>query len=249
MSERFAVILPAAGQSTRFGGPIKKPFVELDGKPIWQRSAELFWNRDDVVRVILVVDPEDRETFRERYGPLLAFHNITVVEGGSERFASVNNALAKLPDESTFVAIHDAVRPLTTRAQIDAVFANAVQHRASILAVPVADTLKRVADDPPMIQETVDRKQLWQAQTPQVFRRDDILKAYLQLDEQSKSITDDAQLIESLGIPIHVTLSSRRNFKITTRDDLDFASALLAHAKKNEPKAIRRPFDDDENSW
>ena len=152
MSEPFAVIMPAAGQSTRFGGPVKKPFVELDGKPIWQRSAELFWNRDDVVTVILVVDPGDRETFKERYGPLLAFHNITIVEGGAERFASVNNALQQLPEEATYVAIHDAVRPLVTRSTIDAVFANAIKHRASILAVPVADTLKRVVDDPPTIQ-------------------------------------------------------------------------------------------------
>ena len=248
MAERFAVILPAAGQSSRFGGMIKKPFVELDGRPVWQRTAEHFWNRDDVCSVILVIDPDDRESFRERYGALIAFNNITIVDGGAERFSSVNNALRQLPDDATFVAIHDAVRPLVNRALIDAVFADAVEHRASIVAVPVADTLKRVQDSA-MIEETVDRADLWQAQTPQVFRRDDIVRAYANLDEQSRSITDDAQLIEALGITVHVTMGSRRNFKITTRDDLDFAEALLAHEKRTQPKRVSRPFDDDENSW
>ena len=166
MSNRFAVILPAAGQSSRFGGTVKKPFVMLGERPIWQRTAELFWNRDDVSKVILVLDPDDRKRFLERFGHLIAFNNITVVEGGPERFASVNNALQHLPDDAHYVAIHDAVRPLVSKTQIDTVFANAIEHGASILAAPVADTLKRVNGDTSKIQETVNREQLWHAQTP-----------------------------------------------------------------------------------
>src|SRR5258707_11962308 len=93
-----AVIIPAAGQSTRFGGKEKKPFVSLDGRPVWQRSAELFWTRDDVTTVYLVVAPDDRDAFRTRYAHVIAFANAEVVDGGAERFDSVANALARVPE-------------------------------------------------------------------------------------------------------------------------------------------------------
>src|SRR5579872_2082415 len=125
MSDNFAVIVPAAGKSSRFGGREKKPFVSLDGRPVWLRSAEMFWKRDDVKKVYLVIAPNDREEFRARFGHLLAFANAEVVPGGEERFDSVANALAVIPDSVELVAIHDAVRPLTPHSLIDAVFAAA----------------------------------------------------------------------------------------------------------------------------
>ena len=91
----FAVILPAAGQSSRFGGPQKKPFLTLAGKAIWQHSAELFWNRPDVRRVFIVVSPGDREEFIGRHAGLCIAQNATIVTGGAERFESVANALAQ----------------------------------------------------------------------------------------------------------------------------------------------------------
>src|SRR6476469_822458 len=109
-----AVIIPAAGKSSRFAGREKKPFASLDGRPVWQRSAELFWTRDDVSKVYLVVAPEDREEFRGRFAHLIAFANAEVVDGGAERFDSVANALARVPEAVEFVAVHDAVRPLGT---------------------------------------------------------------------------------------------------------------------------------------
>jgi len=120
---QVAVIIPAAGKSSRFGGNEKKPFVSLDGRPIWQRSAELFWSRDDVSKVYLVIAPEDREDFRTRFGHLIAFANIQLVDGGAERFESVANALVVIPDSVSLIAVHDAVRPLATANLIDAVFA------------------------------------------------------------------------------------------------------------------------------
>src|SRR5262245_53037835 len=139
-----AVIIPAAGKSSRFGGREKKPYVSLDGRPIWLRSAELFWKRDDVSKVYLVIAPDDREEFRSRFGHLIAFANAEVVSGGTERFDSVANALALVPDSVPFVAVHDAVRPLTPNAVIDAVFSAAQKEGAAMPAVPVADTLKQV---------------------------------------------------------------------------------------------------------
>src|SRR5436190_23228878 len=96
---KVAVILPAAGQSSRFGGMEKKPFVLLHGRAVWVRTAELFWNRSDVTKVYIVVAPEDRDDFRSRFGGVVAFANAEVVDGGAERFESVANALAKIPSD------------------------------------------------------------------------------------------------------------------------------------------------------
>ena len=242
----FAVILPAAGKSSRFGGMEKKPFAFLAGRPVWQRTAELFWNRPNVSKVYLVISPEDRNDFRARFGHVIAFANAELVEGGAERFESVANALAKIQPEVDFVAIHDAVRPLTSSQQIDETFAAAVVSGAAILAMPVADTLKRVNADNG-ITETVSRTGLWQAQTPQVFRRDWLLDAYAQRSTLGATITDDAQLIEATGHPVTVVNGSLSNFKITTKDDLMLAETVLGSRVVEKPKS--RPSFHEEVQW
>lgn len=249
MSGTIAAIIPAAGKSTRFGGREKKPFISLDGRPIWLRAAELFWKRDEVSKVYLTIAPEDREEFRSRFGHLLAFANAEVVSGGAERFESVANALALIPDSVEFVTIHDAVRPLTPPALIDAVFAAAAKNGAAMLAIPVADTLKQVDPGTGRITGTVSRAGLWQAQTPQVFRRELLVNAYRKRNELTTPITDDAQLVESLGHPVYVVAGSPLNFKITTREDMELAEAILqARGSKNTPGRSTPAFDD-EAKW
>ncbi len=241
----FAVILPAAGQSSRFGAGEKKPFLMLDGKAIWLRSAELFWNRPDVKCVCVVVSPDDLESFELRFGAICSVMDVKIVTGGAERFASVANALASIPDEVEFVAVHDAVRPLVTPQQIDEVFAAAAEHGAAMLAVPVADTLKRVEPDTLRIAETVPRAGLWAAQTPQVVRRAWLVEADAKRDRIGTPITDDAQLVEALGHSVFVVPGSPMNFKITTRDDFELAEAIL---RARQPKASApslTPFDED----
>src|SRR5215831_18386984 len=125
---QFAVILPAAGQSSRFKDKEKKPFANLDGRAVWLRSAELFVTRPDVCQCIIVVAPADQEMFKRRYGANLAFMNIQIANGGNERFESVANALALLKPEVEFIAVHDAVRPCLTEQLVDAVFAAAGQY-------------------------------------------------------------------------------------------------------------------------
>ena len=246
---KVAVILPAAGKSSRYGGPEKKPFVSLDGRPIWQRAAELFWTRPDVSRVYLVVDPDDRADFRTRFAHLIAFVNVELVDGGTERFESVANALAKVPDDVPLVAVHDAVRPLTPVPLIDAVFAAAADHGAAMLAVPLADTLKQV-DAANRVVGTVPRAGLWLAQTPQVFRRDWLTYAYARRAEIGVLITDDAQLVEATGRAVVAVPGSAANFKITTRDDHALAEAVLRSrtAKVAEARPMPR-FGDDEAKW
>jgi 2-C-methyl-D-erythritol 4-phosphate cytidylyltransferase len=241
-----AVIIPAAGQSSRFGKREKKPFVNLDGRAIWQRSAELFWTREDVSKVYVVISPEDRELFEIRYRAAMVFANAQVVDGGAERFESVANALALVPNEVDYVAVHDAVRPLCTPNLIDDVFAAAAKHGAAMLAVPLADTLKRV-DPGNRILETVPRVGLWCAQTPQVFRRDWLTEAYAKRSTMKTLITDDAQLVEATGRSVFVVPGSPSNFKITTKDDLELATAI-AKTRLAKPGPVLRAFGD-EAKW
>jgi 2-C-methyl-D-erythritol 4-phosphate cytidylyltransferase len=242
---RFAVILPAAGKSSRFRGRDKKPFATLDGRPVWLRTAELFVTRDDVCQTVLVVAPDDLDLFRSRFAANLAFLNIQLVAGGAQRFDSVANALAKLTPDADFVAIHDAVRPCVTGPLIDAVFAQAVKAGAALLAVPVQDTLKRSADGQ-KVQKTEPRQGLWLAQTPQVSRRDWLLAAYADRARLGPDITDDAQLLEAAGRPVALVTGSATNLKITSPEDLMLAEAVLK--SRPQPKGPRpiHPFADEE---
>ena len=241
---RFAVIWPAAGRSERFSlQKRKKPFVELKGRAIWIRAVEHFVSREDVVQTILVIAKEDLEWFKDRFRPNLAFMNVEIIEGGAERFESVQRGLASVRADVDFVAVHDAARPLIVPEWIDAVFRAAKECGAAIPAVPVASTLKRVGADK-SIQETVSRDGLWQAQTPQVFRRQLLLEAFAK--RGALQATDEAQLVEQIGHPVKVVPGSSMNFKITTVSDFHMAEAVVDALPK--PKGFRslHPFADEE---
>jgi 2-C-methyl-D-erythritol 4-phosphate cytidylyltransferase len=242
---RFAVILPAAGRSSRFKDKEKKPFVNLDGRAIWLRTAELFITRDDVVKTYLVIDPNDEELVRRRYSANMAFMNVQLVHGGKERFDSVANALAKLEAEADFVAIHDAVRPCITEELITAVFARAAESGAALLAVPVADTVKRV-DDKGKVLGTLPRQGLWLAQTPQVFRRDWLEAAYAGRGQLKQAVTDDAQLVEAAGHPVVVVEGAPSNIKITRKSDVALADAILKSRPKPKAAGPIHPFAEEE---
>ena len=197
-------------------------------------------------KVYVVISPDDRELFEIRYRAAMVFANAQVVDGGAERFESVANALALVPEDVGLVAVHDAVRPLCTSTQIDAVFTAAAKHGAAMLAVPLADTLKRV-DANNRITETVPRADLCCAQTPQVFRRDWLAEAYAKRGQLTQAITDDAQLVEAIGHPVHVVPGSASNFKITTKDDLELAEAIVK-SRLAKPTAPLRAFGD-EAKW
>ncbi len=244
---RFAVILPAAGRSTRFGDPKqKKIYAELDGRAVWLRAVEPFLNRDDVFQIVISIAPEDRELFEIRYSANVAFHNIKVIEGGAERHDSIARALEVVDPSCTYVAVHDAARPCVTPELIDAVFSAAVNHGAAILGVPIADTLKRV-DEHHKITGTVARAGLFGAQTPQVFRRDLFESAYAAT--RDASITDDAMLVESLGHDVYVVEGSPMNLKITTQADLSLAAAILAARPAPKVDAPSHPFADENAMW
>lgn len=238
----FAVILPAAGKSTRFRDQnYKKPFAPLDDRAVWLHAAQKFLDRSDVKQTIVVVSPDDREWFQDKYGANVAILGIEVVEGGVERADSVSRALARVKPSIDFVAVHDAARPCLIDAWIDEVFAAAEKSGAAILAVPVASTLKRASPDR-TITETVSRENLWEAQTPQVFRRQLLLDAYAQ--RGSIVATDEAMLVEHLGHPISIVPGSSMNLKITSKDDLRLASAVLKILPKPKLLGPSHPFAD-----
>ena len=239
---KFAVILPAAGKSSRFKDEhYKKPFAPLGGKPVWLHSAEKFLNRDDVKQVIVVISPEDREYFDFKFSANIAILGIEVVEGGAERADSVEKALAKVKPEIDFIAVHDAARPCLSDQWIDQVFTAAEKSGAAILALSVRGTLKRV--NPSMtIDETISRDNLWEAQTPQVFRRQLLLDAYAKRGDIS--VTDEAQAVELLGEKVTIVPGSPINMKITSKADLKLAEQAIKALPKPKLGGTTHPFAD-----
>ena len=178
---QFAVILPAAGKSSRFGDPKqKKIYAELDGRAVWLRAVEPFVNRDDVAQIIMAIAAEDREMFDRRYRASVAFMNIKVIEGGAERDRH-RRPRARVRRPAVRVRRDPRRRPAVPRATTWSTPCSRPPetHGAALLAVPVADTIKRVGDDR-FTTGTVPREHLYLAQTPQVFRRDLLVKAYAQ---------------------------------------------------------------------
>jgi len=241
---KFAVILAAAGRSTRFSqNNRKKPFVDLKGRAVWLRSAELFVNRDDVAQTLVVVSADDIEWFKEKFRPNLAFMDIEIVAGGAERADSVQNALAHVKPDIDYVAVHDAARPLLVAEWIDEIFQKALETDAAIPGLRVASTIKRVETDQ-SVSETVSREGLWLAQTPQVFRRELLLEAFSQRGDFQA--TDEAQLVERLGHTVSVVEGSPMNFKITTSADFQMAEAVVNALPKASVFGQLHPFADEE---
>ncbi|MDC0261802.1 2-C-methyl-D-erythritol 4-phosphate cytidylyltransferase [Planctomycetaceae bacterium] len=240
---KFAVILPAAGKSSRFGNTQeKKVFTNLKDRAVWLRTAEHFVERDDVSQTIIVISPEDEERFKEKFRPNLAFMNIQIVLGGAERADSVSNGLAAVNEDVDFVAVHDAARPLLAKKWIDDVFAKAIETDAAILAHKVASTLKRV-NEQQNIEETVSREQLWEAQTPQVFSKSLLEEAFEK--REAFVATDEAQLVERLLHPVAIVACPAINLKITTKEDLQMAEHLLAAVPKEKSLGSLHPFADE----
>ncbi len=235
MMKDVAIILAAAGQSSRFRDPhFKKVFITINGKPVWQYSAQLFANHPRVAQIIMTIAPEDKETVQEKFSGNLTMFGVEIVMGGQERHDSVRNALERVRDDIRLVAIHDAARPCLTNRLFNQVIEEAERSGAAILASPIRGTVKRVSKSL-RVQETVSREGLWQAQTPQVFRTDIIKKAY----SQSQGIpTDDAQIVEMTGVPVAIVEAPETNLKITTKEDLRTVESLL----RSPPKSRDNPF-------
>lgn len=232
MSKKIAVIICAAGSSSRFGGKKKKIFVEVDRKAAFLRSVELFTDHKDVKQIIVAIAPEDEEMVKLRWGANLQFFGVKLCHGGAERFETVKKALELVKAEVNLIAVHDAARCCVKSEWIDQCFDAAQRDSAAILACPVVATLKKVRDG--KIVETVDRTGLFEAQTPQVFSAELLREAYSNLEElDEKLISDDAQLVEAMGKTVTIVETDSSNIKITTQADVPMAQAIL---KTRKPK-------------
>lgn len=240
----FAVIMPAAGKSSRFDDKnYKKPFAPLGGRAVWLHSAEKFLARSDVKQLLIVISPEDREDFQFKFSANTAILGIDVVEGGAERFDSVAKALARVKPDIEYVCVHDAARPCIADEWITSVFEAAKKSGAAILATPVTSTLKRVGAKN-AIEATVSRAGLWEAQTPQVFERKLLLEAHAK--RGNHPATDDAELVERIGHTVTVVPGSPINFKISTREDLRLAEQALKALPKPRLAGPNHPFAGDD---
>lgn len=236
------VVIPAGGTGSRFGHVQPKQFLELAGTPVLVRTCLAFLELEMVYTVVVAVPAGFFEHAIELLRTHLSsthWHRLRITVGGATRQESVRLGLAELPKEIELVLVHDAARPLVDRATILRCLEGVVRSGAVIAAMPVKDTLKRV-DDNGMITATVDRTRLWQAQTPQAARRPLLERAFAEAEQAGFVGTDEASLLEAAGIPVRVVAGSERNSKITLREDLRVAEALLA--KENTMK-IGHGFD------
>jgi 2-C-methyl-D-erythritol 4-phosphate cytidylyltransferase/2-C-methyl-D-erythritol 2,4-cyclodiphosphate synthase len=193
----------------------------LHGAPVWRHAVWRLLSHPEVASGALAVAPGNAalfEAYLQRYPAPKPLRILPC--GGATRQATVRNALAHLPDGVRLVAVHDAARPLVNHALLDRLIATAMQYGTAIPALPVQDTLKR-ADDGRTVQATVPREGLYRVQTPQVFRADWLIEAHRRAAEEGfEQATDDAQLLERAGYPVHLVEGDPRNLKLTTPDDL-----------------------------
>lgn len=216
---KTVAIITAAGQGKRMGSP--KQFIKIGGRPMLWWTLSVFQKTKAIDEIILVVNAEEKNQTKG-----FKFSKIKkVVAGGRERQDSVNNGLKALPENTEIVVIHDGARPLVTAGMIEAAIHQAKKHGAAVVGVPVKDTIKLVNPKPGTVNRTLQRDRVWAAQTPQVFKRDLIMRAYQKYGKQK--VTDDAMLVEKMGKPVKMLMGSYLNLKITTPDDLLLAEALL----------------------
>jgi 2-C-methyl-D-erythritol 4-phosphate cytidylyltransferase len=243
---RVAVILPAAGLGTRMGrvsaektGTSRKQFMLLEGSPILVHTVRKFAASDRVAEIVVAVRAEDLDWVGEMLAAEFPPARVRVVEGGNSRQQSVENGLRALQLDAELVAVHDAVRPFIELEIIHKAFDEAAETGAAIVGVPVVDTVKQVSrgTGKVKIRATIPREKLVLAQTPQVFRRELLDRAFQLAREDGFIGTDEASMVERLDVEVSVVMGSDRNIKITKPGDMDLAHLFLHEDTAKEAQA------------
>jgi 2-C-methyl-D-erythritol 4-phosphate cytidylyltransferase len=226
----LTAIIVAAGSSRRMS--FDKLFAEIAGKPVIAHTIAAF-EYAGAVTSIIVVAQQDRHGEIDRIVRDLGFKKVrAIVQGGEHRQDSVRAGLENLSDESRYVAVHDAARPLVTPEQIERVYRAVQKHGAASLAAPIADTLKRV-DVNLVVTESVDRHQLFAMQTPQIFERKILDEAYREVFAGKISVTDEVSAVERNGGKVALVSNEQPNLKITFPGDLELAEFVLTQRRKS----------------
>jgi len=225
----LSAIIPAAGLGKRMNRAIPKALLTLDKKPIFIHTLEIISKHPQIEEVILIAPPSYIGIFQKKIKDYRIKKIKAVIPGGLTRQASVRNGLSYLDEKSSWVLIHDAVRPFINFQMISEVISEAKKYGAAILGVPINSTLKKIGKEM-LIKETVPRTSIWESQTPQVFKKEIIIKAHRRFKE--RIFTDDAGMVEALGIKVKIVRGSFFNIKITEPQDLIMAEAILRDKKR-----------------
>jgi len=221
-------IVPAAGTGQRMGHRLKKPYIALQGVPILVHTLCVLDREPSISRIVIPVYPgEEERCEQEVLGMFKARAAISIIAGGARRQDSVRHALALVPGDSDVVLVHDGARPLVSPGLIEKAVLRALTNSAVTLAVPVKDTITMVCRDNMTISRTPPRDELYVIQTPQAFLREVICEAHRKALADGFQGTDDASLVERLGVPVSVIPGSYENIKITTAEDLVVAEAIM----------------------
>lgn len=216
----IAVIVPAAGSGSRLGGH-RKQFRELGGKPVIVQTLLAFERHPEIHQIVVVAPEGAVRPLKEEFRRVGISKLERVVAGGETRQQSVRAGIEALPPLVELVLVHDAVRPFIRQSQISAVIQAAKQFGAAAPAIPVVDTVRRVADR--VFGETVDRTDLVRMQTPQGFSREILTRAHAQPEDEISGATDDVGMVMGLGEQVHLVEGTIDNVKITTPDDWERA--------------------------
>ncbi len=222
-------IIVAGGSGSRMNISVRKQYLDLLGIPVLKRTLDVFIGCERIDRICLVVPKEDipycNENILKTFGSV---KSITIVAGGIERQQSVYNGIASYNDfmDNDIVLIHDGVRPFIGQHDVEACINGAEQHGAAILAIPAFDTIKKTGCEN-FIENTLDRKNIWLAQTPQAFKYEIIINAHNYAITNNIAGTDDSSLVELTGEKVKIIEGRRSNIKITTREDMIIAEALI----------------------
>jgi 2-C-methyl-D-erythritol 4-phosphate cytidylyltransferase len=228
-------IIPAAGYGLRLKNRVLKPLIKIEGIPILVYTLKAVTQHPLIKEVVVVVNQSNIRAIESNIKRYRINKISDIVLGGDTRRISVENGLRAVGSKADLVLIHDAVRPFIKQSVISKVIDEARRTGAAIVGVPVKATIKKVAGcrSPVagglIVEKTVDRSSLWEIQTPQVFRKDLILKAYKRYKDIN--VTDDAILIERLGVKVSLVMGSYENIKITTPEDLVIAEAICKNLK------------------
>lgn len=223
---KSSLIIAAGGVGKRAGLDMPKQFYEILSKPVIAHTIEIFESIPAIEEIIISCH-KDYILYTYDIIKTFGFKKIkTVVSGGDTRQESVYKALLQVSDDSEYVLIHDAARPLISKTTVEKCMENAYSLGCSAVGKRVSDTLKRT-DDLSYIKETVSRENLWQIQTPQIFKKDIIVLCHNKAIEDAFVATDDCMLCERYGYDIVITEADCNNIKITEKSDIRLAEALL----------------------
>jgi 2-C-methyl-D-erythritol 4-phosphate cytidylyltransferase len=228
-SKHLTLVIPAAGSGSRLGEDIPKPYLTIAGKTILEHTLLKFRGIKQLREIVISTSDQYIDQTREIAEAVFKTQTVKVIRGGNERQESVMNALHSISGSAHFVAIHDAVRPFVKKAQIENCFVKLDSDDIDgvILAVPAKDTIKEINSDN-LIKRTPDRSKVWLAQTPQIFKKEVLMKAYQNAAESGFQGTDDSSLVERIGGRVLVVEGDGDNFKITFPLDLRLANIMLS---------------------